>query len=196
MLNKARMSVRFFLLLYYKLMKKIVVASKNPVKIAAALGGFKRMFPGEEFEVEGVGVESGVSNQPMSNDETYQGAFNRAHSAHNLQPDADYWVGLEGGIEDTADMFAFAWMVIIDGDGRIGKGKTGVFFLPSEVASLIRGGMELGIADDIVFSRTNSKQAGGAIGLLTDNVIDREAYYTEAIIFALIPFKHPEFYPL
>lgn len=178
-------------------MKKIVVASKNPVKIAAALGGFKRMFPSEEFEIEGAGAESGVSDQPMSNDETYKGALNRAQNAQNMQPDADYWVGLEGGIEDTNDdMFAFAWMVILGRDGRLGKGKTGVFFLPSEVATLIRRGMELGEADDVVFSRNNSKQAGGAIGLLTDDVIDREAYYTEAIIFALVSFKHPEFYPL
>jgi inosine/xanthosine triphosphatase len=178
-------------------MKKIVVASKNPVKIAAALGGFKRMFPDEEFEAEGVGAESGVNDQPISNDETYQGAFNRANNAKTMQPHADYWIGLEGGIEDTGDdMFAFAWMVILGSDGRIGKGKTGIFFLPGEVATLIRGGMELGEADDIVFSRNNSKQAGGAIGLLTDDVIDREAYYTEAIIFALVAFKHPEFYPL
>lgn len=178
-------------------MKKIVVASKNPVKIAAALGGFKQMFPDEEFEVEGVGVTSGVRDQPMSSDETYKGARNRASNAQALQPGADYWVGLEGGIEATGDdMLAFAWMVIIGSDGRVGKGKTGIFFLPSEVATLIRGGMELGEADDIVFSRSNSKQAGGAIGLLTDNIIDREAYYTEAIIFALVAFKHPEFYPL
>lgn len=178
-------------------MKKIIVASKNPVKIAAALNGFKRMFPDEEFEIKGIDATSSVRDQPMSNDETYEGARNRANNAQALQPHADYWVGLEGGIEDTGDdMRAFAWMVIIGSDNRVGKGKTGIFFLPGEVASLIRGGMELGEADDIVFSRSNSKQAGGAIGLLTDDVIDREAYYTEAIIFALVPFKHPEFYPL
>jgi non-canonical (house-cleaning) NTP pyrophosphatase len=66
--------------------------------------------------------------------------------------------------------------------------------LPPKVAELIAGGMELGPADDQVFGRTNSKQAGGAIGLLTDDVVTRSDYYTEAIIFALVPFKNPQYY--
>ena len=57
------------------------------------------------------------------------------------------------------------------------------------VAELLRGGMELGDADDLVFGRENSKQANGAIGLLTDNVIDREAYYIHALVMALARFK-------
>ena len=51
--------------------------------------------------------------------------------------------------------------------------------------------MELGHADDQVFKRDNSKQANGAIGILTNNVIDREAYYIHAVIMALVPFKNP-----
>lgn len=176
-------------------MKKIVVASKNPVKLNATLGGFKRMFPGEEFEVEGVAARSSVSNQPLSDEETFCGAQNRVADARAIQPDADYWVGLEGGIEkNDSDMAVFAWMVIESKDGRMGKGKTGVFILPPEIATLVDGGTELGEADDIVFNRKNSKHANGTIGILTDNVIDRESYYIEAIIFALIPFKNPELY--
>lgn len=37
---------------------KIVVASKNPVKINAAREGFKKMFPEVDFEVEGISVPS------------------------------------------------------------------------------------------------------------------------------------------
>jgi inosine/xanthosine triphosphatase len=176
-------------------MKKIVVASKNPVKLSATLSGFQRMFPNEEFEIEGISAESGVSDQPMSDDETLKGARNRVANARTIQPNADYWVGLEGGIEKKdSDMEAFAWMAIESKSGLTGKGRTGVFFLPPKVAGLIESGMELGEADDVVFGRTNSKQEGGAIGLLTDNVIDRASYYTDAIIFALIPFKNPEYY--
>ena len=54
--------------------------------------------------------------------------------------------------------------------------------------------MELGDADDQVFGTHNSKQKGGAVGLLTHQLIDRTAYYREAIILALIPFVQPEFY--
>jgi non-canonical (house-cleaning) NTP pyrophosphatase len=56
--------------------------------------------------------------------------------------------------------------------------------------------MELGDADDVVFGRTNSKQENGAVGLLTENVIDRTAYYVQALILALIPFKNSVLYPL
>lgn len=174
---------------------KIVIASKNPVKINAALAAFNRMFPDETFEAEGVSVESGVRDQPLDDSETYTGAVNRAINARATQPDAEYWVGLEGGVEvKDNDMESFAWSVVIDKNGTLGKGKTSTFFLPPRVAELIKEGKELGEADDIVFQKQNSKQLNGAVGLLTGDVITREGYYTEATIFALIPHKNPTLY--
>ena len=79
-------------------------------------------------------------------------------------------------------------------EGRVGKGRTAVFFLPPRIAKLIREGKELGEADDIVFGRINSKQDNGAVGLLTDDVIHRQHYYTHALILALIPFKKKDLY--
>jgi non-canonical (house-cleaning) NTP pyrophosphatase len=76
----------------------------------------------------------------------------------------------------------------------IGKGRTGTFLLPPAVAELIRQGKELGAADDIVFGRLNSKQDNGAVGLLTDDVIDRAQLYEHAMILALIPFKNKALY--
>jgi inosine/xanthosine triphosphatase len=176
-------------------MQKIVVASKNPVKIEGVRRGFQKMFPGEECVVEGVSVPSGVGEQPMDDLETLTGALNRAqHAAHDM-PDADYWAGIEGGVESKGDeMQAFAWVVIRSKDNTIGKGKTGAFFLPPPVAKLINEGKELGEADDIVFGRSNSKQENGAVGILTDNVIDRTSFYTEAVALALIPFKNSALY--
>lgn len=176
-------------------MKRVIVASKNPVKVNAAVVGFQRMFPDESFNVEGITVPSGVSDQPMGDDEILRGALNRVEAAAKAVPDADYWVGIEGGSEEIADgMTTFAWAIIRSSDGRIGKGKTGSFFLPEKVASLVRGGMELGEADNAVFGRQNSKETNGAVGLLTDDAIDRTAFNTEAVILALIPFKNQEFY--
>ena len=88
-------------------------------------------------------------------------------------------------------MGCFARVHIIDRAGQVGIGQTAVFYLPHQVAELVRQGLELGHADDIVFQRDNSKQANGAIGILTDDVIDREAYYIHAVIMALVPFKNP-----
>ena len=176
-------------------MPKIIVASKNPVKMRAALAGFQKMFPREQFEVEGVSVPSGVKDQPTRDGETLQGAVARAEGASRTLPAADFWVGIEGGIEESnGEMEAFAWVVIKSAGGILGKGKTGTLFLPQKVAELIRQGKELGEADDIVFGRTNSKQENGAVGILTGNAIDRTKLYADAMTLALIPFKNPELY--
>src|ERR1700690_550709 len=121
-------------------MKKIVVASKNPVKLNAALEGFKKMFPVEEFEVEGIAVASGVGDQPMNNEETFQGAWNRTENA-SKETVADFWIGIEGGIEEKkSEMEVFAWIVVKSKDGNYGKGKTGTFFLPKQIVELIKQG--------------------------------------------------------
>jgi inosine/xanthosine triphosphatase len=176
-------------------MKTLVVASKNPVKIAAVKNGFEKMFPAETFSLTGVSVSSGIGDQPVSDAQTQEGAWNRAHRAADSIPDADFWVGIEGGVEDKAgEMESFAWIVVRSRDGKTGRGRSSAFFLPHRVAELVRGGMELGAADDVVFARTNSKQENGAVGLLTHDVIDRTHYYTDAVVLALIPFVNKELY--
>jgi len=176
-------------------MKKVIVASTNPVKVEAAQIGLAKMFPDESFDVRGVPAPSDVSDQPMSSDETLIGATNRARNVAKLVTEADYWIGIEGGIEDVnGELEVFAWVVVKAGSGKIGKGKTGSFFLPQKVAEFVRQGVELGEADDIVFGRKNSKQANGAIGLLTSNVLTRTTYYEPAVIMALIPFKNETLY--
>lgn len=176
-------------------MKTVIVASKNPVKLNAALLGFQKMFPGEEFAVDGVSVVSGVADQPLTDAETLRGAMNRAEAASVAAPHADFWIGLEGGVEEKeGDMEVFAWIVVKGKNGKLGKGRSAAFMLPHAVAEHIRAGKELGEADDIVFKRTNSKQANGSAGLLTGDVIDRAGTYLDGVIFALIPFKNPELY--
>lgn len=177
-------------------MPLIAIASHNPVKLAAARQGFETAFPEQEFSFIPVSTSSGVSEQPFSDAETLSGAEERARHASRLAPEADYWVGIEGGVEEhPCGMAAFAW-VVVRGPAQTGRGRSAAFFLPEAVTALVRQGVELGTADDIVFGRSNSKQANGAIGLLTGDVIDRAALYVPAVIMALIPFKNPELYPL
>ena len=181
-------------------LQRVVVASRNPVKLGAVKGAFRQMVPGVAAEVAGVSVESGVSDQPLSDLETLHGAEARAEAAEVLRPEADYWVGIEGGIESRAGnctenggMMAFAWVVVRSSFG-LGRARSGTFFLPDEVARLVRDGMELGEADDIVFARSNSKQEEGAVGLLTRGVIDRRALYEHAVVLALAPLQNPLLY--
>ncbi len=170
---------------------KVVVASKNPVKIDCTRRGFERVYPQAELDISGVSVPSGVRDQPMSDAETLRGALNRATNARDALPDAVCWVGIEGGLEDRAGtFFAFAWVVIQQGD-HTGRSRTASFALPDEVTALIKQGMELGHADDVVFGRSNSKQGNGSVGLLTGDLIDRAAFYTDSVVLALIPFINP-----
>ena len=152
------------------------------------------MFPDKEFEFAGISVSSSVSSQPSSDNETFAGAKNRADNASKEIKDADFYVGLEGGVEHIGDETkSFTWC-IIKSAGKYGKSRTGTFFLPREIIKLLKEGKELGEADDIVFNRSNSKQENGAVGILTGDVIDRTKYYTDAVILSLIPFKNRELY--
>lgn len=174
---------------------KIIVASRNPVKIAAVEAAFDQAFAGQSVDCEGIGVDSGVSDQPMTDEETLLGAKNRARAAERAWPQADYWVGLEGGLAPHGESLeAFAWMVI-RGQGREGRGRTAGFLLPPAVTALIHDGLELGEADDRIFGTENSKQSNGAVGLLTDNLITRTMLYQPALLLALIPFLRPDLYP-
>ncbi|WP_421763951.1 inosine/xanthosine triphosphatase [Ekhidna sp.] len=173
---------------------KVIVASKNPVKIDCTQIGFNQVFPNEEISVEGVAAHSGVADQPMTNVETMQGAKNRAQHIKNEFPHANFWVGIEGGIEDTnAGMEAFAWVVILAKNQK-GQSRTSTFFLPPKVRALVLQGVELGHANDQVFEDHNSKQKGGAVGSLTNGLLGRTAYYEQAVILALIPFVNKELY--
>ena len=168
----------------------LVVASQNPVKIEATRRGFMRMFPTCVFHLHPVAVPSDVRPQPLSDAETLQGALNRLEHATHLVPQADYWVGIEGGVEDRqASMEAFAWIVVA-APPRLGQSRTGTFRVPEEVAALIRQGYELAAAVEAVYQHTQVKSTTGAVGVLTEGVIDRIQLYEHAVVLALVPFKH------
>jgi inosine/xanthosine triphosphatase len=200
---------------------RVVVGSTNKVKVESARRAFALAFPGATIEVQGASSPSGVSDQPMGDEETRKGAFNRAAgaaaaaSASALASSSDvggvdFAVGLEGGCAEEdidlpaagtpaaaatrrRDLTCFAWMAVLEVDtGKWGCARTASFALPPAVAALVRGGMELGLADDAVFKRTNSKQEDGAVGLLTKGTITRTLYYEHAIVLALIPWIRPQ----
>ncbi|MCI0515137.1 inosine/xanthosine triphosphatase [candidate division KSB1 bacterium] len=177
-----------------KVRKKLILASTNPVKKKATLSAFRAMFPEVEFEIETCKVPSGVADQPKTSAETLAGARNRVQNARKVKPLADFWVGIEGGVDELEDeLAAFAWIVVESAE-MTGRSRTGTFFLPRKITELIHQGKELGEADDIVFNQQNSKQKNGAIGLLTRNVVTRFILYRHAIILALVPFRNAALY--
>ena len=173
---------------------RVIVGSQNPVKVGCTREAFTQAF-GKVGVVEGVDALSNIPAQPRTEEETLLGAQNRVSHAKTLVPEADYWVGIEGGVdEDPQGMYAFAWIYVLHRSGKSSQSKTGTFYLPPPVVALIREGMELGHADDLVFQAQNSKQKGGSVGLLTQGIITREAYYQQAMVLALIPFLNESLY--
>ncbi|MDO9615772.1 MAG: DUF84 family protein, partial [Bacteroidota bacterium] len=74
-------------------MIKILVASKNPVKLDAVKEGLS-VFLKQEVTVLGGSVESGVSDQPESDVETLLGAESRVKNAQRLFPGFDFYIGI------------------------------------------------------------------------------------------------------
>ena len=171
--------------------QKVVIASLNPAKINAVKSAFQSAFPQQAFEFVGISVPSEVADQPMTNEETHRGALNRVKNAKLEMPTADFYVGLEAGIEGNV---TFAWMVI-ESDTHRGESRSASLMLPPEVLAQLADANELGDVMDKVFGTENIKQKGGAISLLTQNQLTRSSVYHQALILALIPFTNPDHFP-
>ena len=163
---------------------KVVVGSENPVKINAVKRAFSHYF--ESFDVEGKKVESGVSDQPMTADEAYQGALNRAQKVMESF-DCDYGVGVEGGLEEQSfGTTTCGFVVVLGKDGKQGVGTSARMVLPDRyVTELKQGTSELGdlVSHDVGIA--NFKQKGGMFGFFSKGVVSREDAYHQGVVFAL-----------
>lgn len=174
---------------------KVIVGSKNPMKLQIVVKVFLDVFPEEEIKFSTHEASSGVSDQPYGIEETKTGAFNRTQSAKESDIRGDYFVGLEGGIEIIDEEYwVTAWMCVQNIAGKVGYGRTSSFKLPEKMVVLLKEGKELSEASDIIFDDENSGQKGGAIGFLTNGDVTRADFYTHALRFALIPFTQPTLY--
>lgn len=175
---------------------KVLVGSKNPVKIAAVEAAFSQYFA--EVEAVGISVPSSVPDQPI-NEETLQGAENRALALFSLNQSeghqAEYFVGVEGGIVQLNDTwFGFGGMCIVDQNKRIGFGNSPMFPLSESLAAPMLERKEMGTVIDELSGEQNTKHKGGAVGFLTHGVLDRKKLYVQGLVVALIPFVNQEMY--
>ena len=72
------------------------------------------------------------------------------------------------------------------------QARSATFPLPPVVVRRIKNGEELGPIMDELFQKKESKKKGGAVGLLTNGLISRDALYAQPLIMALIPFLQPQ----
>lgn len=164
---------------------ELAVGSTNPVKIEAVERTLERYEP----TVTAVDVDSGVSEQPRSLEETVSGAQNRARRAL-AATEADYGVGLEGGVVRlgaTPGLSLIMWGAVTDGD-RLECGGGPTLRLPDRVAERVADGAELGPVMDDLLGTENVAEAEGAAGALTDGLTSRTQALGEAVAASFGPF--------
>ncbi|MFB6071922.1 MAG: DUF84 family protein [Halobacterium sp.] len=160
---------------------RVAVGSGNPVKRDAVA----RALP--DATVEAVSVESGVSEQPWGDDETVEGARNRAMRAL-AAGEFDLGVGLEGGVaEQDSALFLVMWAAATDGD-RVELGGGPRLRLPDDVAARLQAGEELGPVMDDLLDASGVAENQGAAGVLTGGATDRTEALRTAVAGALGPF--------
>ncbi|WP_412971570.1 inosine/xanthosine triphosphatase [Glaciecola sp. MF2-115] len=172
---------------------KIIVASKNPVKIDAARTSFASAFPAETLEVVAVDAPSLVSEQPMSATETRDGAVNRVKYCQQRHT-ADYYVSYEGGVDVLDEIPSTYAVVCIANKDRLQTGRTASLPLPNQIYQKLKAGGELGPAMDEMFNTVNIKQKGGAIGQLSNGLETRKSIYVSATLLSLSVFFYPNLY--
>lgn len=172
--------------------KKIAVGSLNPVKIDAVRLKCETVWPG--CQVVGIDIASGVSDMPMSDEECIIGARNRAIGARD-QTDSAYGFGLEGGVESTpAGLMMVGWAVVIDQAGKSWIGGAPRLMLPEWIAARIHNGEELGQVMDDLTQAENTKQKGGAAGILSGHLTNRREAFAIAVAYALSLFVVPDYH--
>jgi inosine/xanthosine triphosphatase len=185
----------------------IAVGSTRRPKLAAvseAIQAFgQALDPGREFEVVGFDVESGVSHTPLSRVESMRGAQLRAEALLNLARQKNeswqYVVGLEGGLDvvqvaGEQRVFLESWAYVSDG-ARGHYGRSGGVELPESLAQVVvEDGVELSVAIDRFAGAVGIRDAQGAWGVLSGNLITRQEAFRVAVVAAFAPFFNAKMY--
>jgi inosine/xanthosine triphosphatase len=173
---------------------RIAVGTTSESKLRAARAVCGRAFPGAA--VEGVQVQSGVAPQPTTQEDAVRGARRRAGEAQRLV-DADLGIGIEGGVfQDEYGTWICAWAAVVERGGRESLASGIRFPLPGWMAARALRGEELGAIVDAYLDEPEAHEALGAIGLLTNGLLDRQTALEQALIAALAPVLSARLYAL
>jgi inosine/xanthosine triphosphatase len=186
----------------------VAVGSTRPLKIRAvseAIESFgASLEPCARFEVRGIEVPSGVGHTPVSRAELMAGAKGRvaelARVARERGESWKYLVGLEGGVDvvhENGRRMAFleSWALVAKPEGRESWGHAGGVVLPDALAAeVLDRGVELSAAIDAFAGAQGIRDAQGAWGVLTLNLITRQDVLRTAVINAFAPFFNAALY--
>ena len=163
------------------------VGSRNPVKIEATKEAFSKVFG--EVEVISSEVKS-VEKQPFSIESMIVNAFKRVNYMLKNFENLDFAVGIEGGIYITAfGAFVGGYVVVSDGK-KFGIGSSISILLPKKIVEMFERGeiSELEEGIEKISGIKNPGEKMGAIGILTNGLLNRKKAFVDAILSALAPF--------
>ena len=180
----------------------IAVGSLRRPKLDAVREALEMLRPrlneGARFEVVGVDVPSGVRHTPLTREEIMSGARQRVEELLRIARERNetwhYFVGLESGLDvvherGTRTVFLQNWAYITDSTGRGAFGQSGTIALPEPLARrVVDEGIELAEAIDAFAGAQAVRDAQGAWGVLTGNVITRQDAVRISVINAFAPF--------
>lgn len=153
---------------------KIIIGSKNPAKISAVKNAFRE----ESNEFISIDIASGVSEQPFSDEETINGAKNRAINALK-NGSGDIGIGLEGGVQETSHgLILCNWGALASNEFEPFIAGGARILLPEEISSRLRAGEELGPVMDDYAKRQNVRKTEGAVGVFTNGLVNRIDMFT------------------
>jgi|SRR3989344_266006 len=168
---------------------RINIGSANPVKVEAVKEIFQEYTNKTNFQLVSKETQSDVSEQPLSLEETIQGAINRAKRSYG---NCNCSVGIESGIFEVpktrTGYMNITICAIYDGN-RYSLGISSAFEMPTEVMRLI---LEENLDVDTAFYKaglTTNPRVGrneGSIGILTKGRLTRKDYTKEAVRMAII----------
>lgn len=135
-------------------------------------------------------TESGVSDMPLSVEETMEGAKNRANNLLTMGIEADYYVGIEGGTTrfgDKAYLFGTVYVRNRHGEGHFGLSP--MVEVPSEIDRLLYvEGRELGPVMAELSGKTDIRSENGSMGAWTEDMFTRKDEFSVAMKAAMAPF--------
>ncbi|MFI8686053.1 DUF84 family protein [Rossellomorea sp. NPDC077527] len=161
------------------MMLKIAIGTTNPAKVQAVQKAFQEQYGDVQFEC--LKTESYVSEQPRSDQETIEGALNRAKNVLKAT-NSDVGIGLEGGVSESLyGMFVCNWGALVDRNGTEIIGGGARISLPKEISLELKAGKELGPLMDEYTQRTGIRKKEGAIGVFTNGLLTREEMFHHVV---------------
>ena len=170
---------RFSISRVKEVLMKIAIGTKNKAKNKAVQNVCRLLINDPEFIM--IDVPSNVSNQPFGDEETLQGAKNRAIQACK-EAQVNLAFGLEGGVKDLdGQLFICNWGVLQTKEGKQYMAGGAQLPLPEEVALAIRSGEELGPIMERYTKQEGVRHNEGAVGVFTSGIVKRADMFEHII---------------